>query len=211
MQRLTAHKATVDEEDEDDGVELESGTLEQQPPGDLIEDPAAAHPPGHDGVDSQGGGDGRALEVAGLSGRILGDRRRRHVEPRQPREPAQHEHRQQHRVERRAQPDRECHTGRGEAERDLLVVGANVVSQTDKFSSGGLIIPSPSEEEEGREIEQEDTYEISQGIQLLTHHAALLSPPRHSSVHEIEEQAEREEGEGEVQVALVSRVAEAVP
>lgn len=201
----------MNQKDEDDGVELEGGIREQQPAGHLVEDPAPAHPPGHDGVDAQGGGDGRALEVARLACSVLWDRRRRHVEPRQPREPAQHEHRQQHRVERRAQPDRECHTGRGEAERDLLVVGANVVSQTDKFSSGGLSIPSPSEEEEGREIEQEDTYEISQGIQLLTHHAALLSPPRHSSVHEIEEQAEREEGEGEVQVALVCRVAKTVP
>lgn len=113
MQSLTAHKAAMNQEDQDDGVQLEGAALEQDAAGDFPENPPPAHPPGHDGVDAEGRRDRRALEVARLARRVLGDRRRRHVEPRQPREPAQHEHRQEHRVERRAQPDAERHAGGG--------------------------------------------------------------------------------------------------
>lgn len=55
------------------------------------------------------------------------------------------------------------------------------------------------------------TYQVSQRIQLLPHHAALLAPARDAAVHEVEEQAGGQEGEGEVEVSLVGGVAEAVP
>ena len=83
MQGLAAHETSVDEKDEDDGVELERGALEGEATGQVVENPAAADPPGHDAVNGQGRGDRRAFEVAGFAGGVLGDggRRRRHVEP----------------------------------------------------------------------------------------------------------------------------------
>lgn len=41
------------------------------------------------------------------------------------------------------------------------------------------------------------TYEISQGVEFLPHETALLPPPRDFAVHEVEEEAEGHEGEGE--------------
>lgn len=50
------------------------------------------------------------------------------------------------------------------------------------------------------------TYEISERVQLLAHQTRLLPPPRYLAVHEVEEQAQRYEAEGEVQVGVVVRV-----
>lgn len=61
---------------------------------------------------------------------------------------------------------------------------------------------------EGRSIV---TYQIRQRVQLLAHHTALLPPTRYLAIHEIEEQAEGEEGKRVVEVSLVGGVAKAVP
>lgn len=54
------------------------------------------------------------------------------------------------------------------------------------------------------------TYQVSQTVKLLAHHAALLPPPGHPAVHEVEEKPKRQEGERVVQVRGVGRVTEAV-
>jgi hypothetical protein len=53
-------------------------------------------------------------------------------------------------------------------------------------------------------------YQVGEGVELLPHHAALLSPARDFSVEKVEEEAEGQEGEGSPQVAVLCRVAEAV-
>lgn len=56
------------------------------------------------------------------------------------------------------------------------------------------------------------TYQIRERIELLAHQTRLLAPPRYLAVHEVEEQAERDEEEGQVQVHVVGRVRlDAVP
>ncbi len=55
-----------------------------------------------------------------------------------------------------------------------------------------------------------EAYQVRERIQLLPHHAALLPPPGHLAVEEVEEQAEGEEAERRPEVAVRCRVAEAV-
>ena len=50
------------------------------------------------------------------------------------------------------------------------------------------------------------TYQIRQRIQLLPHQTALLPPPRHHTIKEVEEHAQRHEGEGEPEAAGVAGV-----
>jgi hypothetical protein len=50
------------------------------------------------------------------------------------------------------------------------------------------------------------TYQISERVQLLTHQTSLLPPPGDLAVHKIEEQAERDKAQREVQVCIVVRV-----
>lgn len=119
MDGLAGHEAAVQHEDDDDGVEGEGGVGEPEASRDGVVDPALGDPVGHDGVKPQAGGDRGALEVVRFARGVLGDRRRRHVEARQPCEAAQHEEGQAHVVQRRAHADREGHHGRGEAEGDL--------------------------------------------------------------------------------------------
>lgn len=120
VQGLAAHQTAVDDEHGDDGMDLERGAGEPQAERDVVEDPALADPVGHEGVDAEGGGDGGALEVAGLAAGVLGDVGGRHVEARQPRQPAQHEDGQQRVVQRRAQAQAEGYAGGGQAEGDLF-------------------------------------------------------------------------------------------
>lgn len=61
----------------------------------------------------------------------------------------------------------------------------------------------------GKEMGAE-TYQISQRVQLLAHHAALLPPTGHLAIHEIEKQTEGKERKRVVEVALVGGVAKAV-
>lgn len=123
MQRLAAHQAPMNHKQCNNRMHFQSGALEPHSQRHLVEDPALGDPVGHEGVEAEGGGDGGALEVAGLARGVLGDvaARRRHVEARQPREPAQHEGGQQHVVRRRPHPEAEGHARGGQAEGDLFV------------------------------------------------------------------------------------------
>ena len=53
-------------------------------------------------------------------------------------------------------------------------------------------------------------YQIGERVELLPHHAALFPPARDLAVEEVEEEAEGEEEEGRVEVAVFCRVAETV-
>lgn len=55
-----------------------------------------------------------------------------------------------------------------------------------------------------------ESYQISQRIQLLSHQTTLLSPPRDFAVHEVEKQAEGDEGQRDVDGAIGCRGAETV-
>lgn len=52
----------------------------------------------------------------------------------------------------------------------------------------------------------EGAYEVSERVEFLAHETGLLPPARDLAVHEVEEQAERDEAEGEVEVGVVVRV-----
>ena len=51
---------------------------------------------------------------------------------------------------------------------------------------------------------------ISERIKFLTHQTALASPPSNFAVHEIEKQAKRDEGQGNVHICVVVGRAKAV-
>lgn len=119
MQTLAAHETAVDDEQERDGVDLEGGSGEPEAAGDVGEDAVLRDPPGHEGVEAQGRGDGRALEVARLAGGVLGDVGGRDVEASEAREAAEHEEHETCVVESRAQADAEGYAGRGQTERYL--------------------------------------------------------------------------------------------
>lgn len=66
------HQAPVGDENQQRGVELEG-----RPPGNdaerqVLQQPPVVQPVGHDGVDAEGRGDGRALEVLALARGVLG-------------------------------------------------------------------------------------------------------------------------------------------
>lgn len=97
-------------------MELERGTLGPDAEGHVLEDPAAVDPVGHDGVDAERRGDGRALEELALAGGVLGERRHGDVEAREAREAAEHEEGQAEGVDDGAQADGEGHHRGGDAE-----------------------------------------------------------------------------------------------
>lgn len=111
VQSLTTHEAAVNQEQEHDGVDLERGAREPSAAWHGVEDAVLRHPPGHEGVEPQRRGDGRALEVARLARRILGDVGCRDVEAGQAREAAEHEDGETGMVEGCAEADAEGHTG----------------------------------------------------------------------------------------------------
>ncbi len=53
-------------------------------------------------------------------------------------------------------------------------------------------------------------HQVGEGVELLAHHAALLSPARYRAVEGVKEEAEGQEGERRPQVAVLCWVAEAV-
>lgn len=115
MQRLTAHQRTVNNKQRNNRMHLERASLEPQSTRHLVQDPSLGDPPCHERVEAQRRGDGRTLEVRRLAGRILGDDAagRRHIEPRQPREPAEHKDGEQYVVKGCAHADGEGDAGRG--------------------------------------------------------------------------------------------------
>ena len=116
MNRLARHGAPVRNEQQHRGVHLECRAGERDTARDGIVDPAGPGPPGHQQVDGEGGGDGRALEVPSLAARVLGDRGHRHIEPRQPREAAEDKEGEAYVVHGRPDADREGYDCGGDAE-----------------------------------------------------------------------------------------------
>jgi hypothetical protein len=49
-------------------------------------------------------------------------------------------------------------------------------------------------------------YQVGERVELLPHQAGFLAPARDFAVHEVEEEAERDEAEGEVEVGVVGGV-----
>lgn len=113
---LARHEAAVHHKDQDDGVDLEDAAGKPQAAGEVIVDPAAVHPVGHQGVQAQAGGYGCALKVLRLAGGVLGDRGGGHVEAGQAGQAAEHEEGQADVVERGAHADGEGNDRGGEAE-----------------------------------------------------------------------------------------------
>ena len=74
------------------------------------------HPEQHH--DKDAGGNGRAFEVPDLSGRMVGEGSRRHVESREPADAADHEVRQAQHVPTAAQSERKAQHRRRHAKRD---------------------------------------------------------------------------------------------
>lgn len=103
----------MDEEQEHDGVDLEGGAREPGAARHGVEDAVLRHPPGHEGVEPERRRDGRALEVARLARRVLGDVGCCHVEAGQAREAAEHEGGETDVVEGCAEADAEGYAGRG--------------------------------------------------------------------------------------------------
>jgi hypothetical protein len=107
-----------------------------------------------------------------------------------------------------AEPEGEGGGGGGDAEGDLggvwLVWFIHSINHciTSKTSQSRR----EWEWERGEEGIKKATYQISQRIQLLTHKTRLLPPARDLAVHEVEEQAQRDEAQRPVQVRVVVHV-----
>ena len=81
-----------------------------------MQHPPATHTPRHARHDQQRGGYGRALEVLGLAGRVLGQRRHGNVEAREARQAAEDEEGEEQRVEWGAEAEGEGGAGGRDAE-----------------------------------------------------------------------------------------------
>ena len=121
MNRPARHQTPVHHKQQHDGVHLDGGAREPHAAGQGVVDPAVGQPPAHERVEPERRGDGRALKVFRLAGRVLGDGRGRHVEAGQARQAAQHEEGQAEVVEGRADADGEGEGCGGDAEGDLFV------------------------------------------------------------------------------------------
>lgn len=109
-------------------------------------------------------------------------------------------------VERGTDADGEGDYGGGEAEGDLTS-GREHVNQAFTWEPQNV----GEQGGEGRERggggeERAEAYQIRKTIQLLPHHAALLSPARHSAVHEIKEHAKGQKGQRDVEVSRVGGI-----
>ena len=129
-------------------VYLQRCTLEPHPQRNIRQDPALGHPVGHEGVQSQRGRDRGAFEVLALTGGIFGERGNGHVEAGEAGEAGEDKKTEAEGVDGRAETEGCGHRGWGETERYLQ----------DGVSfgvSGGRL----------------GTYEISKGVEFLSHEA----------------------------------------
>lgn len=181
-------------------------------------DPALRQPVRHQGVEGERRRDGRALEVARLAGGVLGDRRHRHVEARQPRQAAEHEEGKAQVVERRADAEREGDRGGGDAKGDLKFEGL-----AHEVRYGCFRLKEVGREGLKERLHREGelkyawmgyacmafgrmyplTYQVSERIQLLAHQAALSSPAGHFAVEEVKEETEGQKEKGRPKVAVL--------
>ena len=100
-------------------VELEPGSLKHGTKRQVFVNPTLGDPIGHQRVQTQSGGDGRALKVGRLARRVLGDRGNGHVESCQTGQTAKDEKGQEDVVDWRAQTEAEGYGGWCYTERDL--------------------------------------------------------------------------------------------
>lgn len=167
---LARHQAAVEHKQQRNRVQFVGGAGKPGAQRQVVEDPILADPVGHERVEAQARGDGRALKVGRLAGLVLGNDGGRHVEAGETGEAAEDEEGEQNVVDGGADTDREGNGGGGDTKGD----------------------------------------EVGEGIELLAHHAALLAPAGDLAVHGVEEEAERQEGEGKPEVIAGCRV-NAVP
>lgn len=123
MNRFACHKAAMDHENRHNGVELEHTPREPDTARDGLVDCARVDPVGHEGVQTQRGGDGRALKVGGLTRGVLGDVAAvgGDVEAREAGQAAEDEEGEANVVERGAHADGEGDDCGGETEGNLYI------------------------------------------------------------------------------------------
>ena len=90
----------------------------------VLEDPPLAHPGCHHGVEREGGGDGRPLEIARLAGGVLGEGGGCDVEAGETDEAAEDEAGEEDGVEVGAEAEGRCDSCGGDAEGDLWSMSA---------------------------------------------------------------------------------------
>ena len=119
VQRLARHQAAMDQEYSDNRVELEGSAGEPQATRDLVEDPTLRDAVGHASVNAERGGNGGALEIAGLARGVVRDVSSRDIEARQTHEAAEHKEGQEDVVQHGAQAEAEGNAGWRQTKRDL--------------------------------------------------------------------------------------------
>lgn len=218
MYRPTDHRAPPTHKDAHD-------RMHTSPPALLVAHHAPQHPflatnhppladgPRHGTHHAQTRRDGRALEIPGFPRRVLGQAGHGDVEAGEAREATEDEEGEEEAVERRAEAEGKGCGRRGYAEGNLPPKIKHIISPANLsplFSLSGNHQNLELFSFCGKKGEMSGTYQIGQRIQLLAHQTALLPPPGHLAVHEIEEEPEGYEGEGEVYVTVGCRGAEAV-
>lgn len=121
MYRLADHQTSVQDEEQDNGMELENSTLSKNAKGNVLMSPALGDPVGHKGGNRQGSGDGSAFEVFRLSSLVLGQNCHSNVEPSQAGQAAEDEKGQEDVVKRGTNTHGECGGGGRKAEGDLCM------------------------------------------------------------------------------------------
>ena len=221
MYRPTDHRAPPTHKDAHD-------RMHTSPPALLVAHHAPQHPflatnhppladgPRHGTHHAQTRRDGRALEIPGFPRRVLGQAGHGNVEAGEAREATEDEEGEEEAVERRAEAEGKGCGRRGYAKGNLtpkpihisppnfFPLSLSLSRNHQKVWHNGAISVL------GEEGGMNGTHQIGQRIQLLAHQTALLPPPGHLAVHEIEEEPEGYEGEGEVYVTVRCRGAEAV-
>lgn len=108
---LANHQTSMQNEQSHNRMELERGPLEHCTERQIVVDPTLGDPIGHQGVQTQSGGDRRALKVRRLARRIFGNRGNGHVESCQTGQTAKDEKGQEDVVDWRAQAEAEGYGG----------------------------------------------------------------------------------------------------
>jgi hypothetical protein len=119
MYRLADHQTSVQDEQKDNGVELENGTLGNDTKGNVLMSPALGHPVSHKRRNRQSCGDRGAFEVLRLSSLVLGQNSHCNVETSQAGKAAEDEEGQEEVVKRGANTNGECGGGRRKPEGNL--------------------------------------------------------------------------------------------
>lgn len=162
-------------------MKLQHRPLQPKSHRNLRKRPPLIHPVRHNLHIDQAHWDRRALEVRRFAGLVFRHHGDSDVEARETCEAAEDEEGEQEVVHGCAEAKGEGGGCGSDAEGDLWV-GGSVVRML---------------------CWRKGAYQVSERVEFLAHETGLLPPARDLPVHEVEEQAERDKAEGEVEVGVV--------